>query len=51
MAVGLLMQCMGKRLYVHWELFDSWEIQQMLVELEKKWSRRCQDTIIHTVMF
>ena len=36
MAVGLLMQCMEKRLYVPWELFDSWEIQQMLVELEKK---------------
>ena len=35
MAVGLLMQCMEKRLYVPWELFDSSEIQQMLVELEK----------------
>lgn len=36
MAVGLLMQCMEKRLYVPWELFDSLEIQQTLVELEKK---------------
>ena len=35
MAVGLLMQYMEKRLYVPWELFDSSEIQQMLVELEK----------------
>ena len=35
MAVGLLMQRIEKRLYVPWELLDSWEIQQMLVELEK----------------
>ena len=50
MAVGLLMQRMEKRLYVPWKLFDSWEIQQMLVELEKKRVKKCQDTIIHTVM-